>query len=385
MGSQTTIAKFSAPGHLQDLNPTNQLAWSNDHISQWLDDEIAGNVLGRTPLSQFFNGTRTPYNQGQQGVAITWSAFPKRVSKSHGRDDQRWAAADSSRDLQDEYLEWSVARDGNDITTSKVRRVAMTCEGPEYWRFLADTQPSDLVRLYQELNPEHSPQMSKQHLFTPNMAYKARNRWNSSTTTGTIAHLIQRNNTLGAEIDIAAQATVLRKDRNDTLITDPDQLIRCSEYGDPDRHSDPHIGSAINDLARQGALISLADPVGLYIHSFQESVFKLDYNGREGDDQDLRNLPAGTITWPRGDISQRQGLNLRIQVPNGVLGNSQQELTVGDIWDTQRQRYIQYGAQFADYILMGVTGVVTNDTVTVDPEPCISTSRVSALNSVSLR
>jgi hypothetical protein len=114
-------------------------------------------------------------------------------------------------------------------------------------------------------------------------------------------------------------------------------------------------------------------------------VFKLDYNGREGDDQDLRDLPAGTITWPRGDISQRQGLNLRIQVPNGVLGNSQQELTVGDIWDTQRQRYIQYGAQFADYILMGVTGVVTDDMVTVDPEPCISASRVSALNSVRLR
>ncbi|KAJ0426752.1 hypothetical protein BJY00DRAFT_306747 [Aspergillus carlsbadensis] len=353
MGTQTTLQKFSAPGHLQDLSPSNQIAWSEQQISQWLDDEIAGNGLGRTPLRQFFNRRRTPYDKSQPGVAITWSAFPKRqVSRTHSRDDQRWAAADSSRDLQDEYLEWSVARDGTDPATSKVKRVVMTCEGPEYWRFLADNQPRDLVRLYKELNPDHGSQIAEQRLFTSNAMPPGQQAY---------------NNTLGAEIDIAAQATVLRKDRNNKLITSPGPLIRCSEYGDPDRHSDPHIGTAINDLARQKHVIFIADPVGLYIHSFQGSVFKLDYHGSEGDEQDLRDLPAGTITWPRDDISQQQGLSLRIQVPDGVLGNRQQQLA------------------FADYILMGVTGVVTNDTVTVDPQPWISTSRASALNSVKGR
>lgn len=103
------------------------------------------------------------------------------------------------------------------------------------------------MRLYQDLNPEFRSQITQEDLFTTHandteqMEYRPQNRWNSSTTSGTIAHLIQRNNTLTAELDIAAQATVLRKDSNNKVITNPDQLIRCSEYGDPDRNSDPHV------------------------------------------------------------------------------------------------------------------------------------------------
>ncbi|KAL4860699.1 hypothetical protein BDV12DRAFT_204774 [Aspergillus spectabilis] len=196
MGAPATIQRLSAPGHLQDLTTPNEIIWSEQNISQWLDDEIEGNVLGRTPLRQFFNGTKTAYDQDQPGVAITWTAFPRRVLKSHGRDDARWAAADSSRDLQDEYLEWSVLRDGDDLSSSKVGRVVMTCEGPEYWRFIADHQPTDLIRLYRQLNSEEGPQITEQHLFTQQQKYKARNDWNSSTTTSTIAHLIQRNTLL---------------------------------------------------------------------------------------------------------------------------------------------------------------------------------------------
>lgn len=103
------------------------------------------------------------------------------------------------------------------------------------------------MRLYQHLNPEFSSQITQEDLFTTHAMdaeqkeYIPQNRWNSSTTSGTIAHLIQRNNNLGAEVDIAAQATVLRKDSNNKQITNPDQLIRCSEYGDPDRNSDPQV------------------------------------------------------------------------------------------------------------------------------------------------
>ena len=42
-------------------------------------------------------------------------------------DERRWIAADRSRDVQDEYLEWSLIRDGAD----KIVRVTFTCEGPE--------------------------------------------------------------------------------------------------------------------------------------------------------------------------------------------------------------------------------------------------------------
>lgn len=71
--------------------------------------------------------------------------------------------------------------------------------------------------------------------------YNPNNYWNQLTTTGTIIHLIQPNNTLGAEIDIAAQATVIRKDSSGKTITDANQLILCSRYGNPGRNSDPTV------------------------------------------------------------------------------------------------------------------------------------------------
>ena len=71
--------------------------------------------------------------------------------------------------------------------------------------------------------------------------YHPCNQWNNSTRTGSIAHLIQKNNTLGAEIDIAAQATVIRKDRSGNIVTNEAQLIACSQYGNAGRNSDPAV------------------------------------------------------------------------------------------------------------------------------------------------
>jgi hypothetical protein len=77
-------------------------------------------------------------------------------------------------------------------------------------------------------------------------------------------HLIQGANNLGAEIELAAAATVLRS-RSGTLLTDETDLIECGRYGEPERFSDPHIGAEVNALARLKAHITLANPVGLCI------------------------------------------------------------------------------------------------------------------------
>ena len=117
---------------------------------------------------------------------------------------------------------------------------------------MATFQSSTLIDLYVDLNSDF-----KEH-FKPDKSdffivdrkdpddkskwrYNKQNIWNSTTNTGTIAHLVQINNTLGAEIDIAAQATVIRKDEDGEIITDQDRLIRCSRYGNEDRNSDPRV------------------------------------------------------------------------------------------------------------------------------------------------
>lgn len=101
--------------------------------------------------------------------------------------------------------------------------------------------------LYKSLNPDFiktdddvnqifiTDPISKVQVYNPN------NVWNNYTTTGTIAHLIHPANTLSAEVDIAAQATVVRKDGSGNVITDEQQLINCSQYGNPNRNSDPHV------------------------------------------------------------------------------------------------------------------------------------------------
>lgn len=46
-----------------------------------MDLEISGE-MGGNELPQFFNGTKTPYDIDQKGVAITWTAFPNKACKS---------------------------------------------------------------------------------------------------------------------------------------------------------------------------------------------------------------------------------------------------------------------------------------------------------------
>jgi hypothetical protein len=83
--------------------------------------------------------------------------------------------------------------------------------------------------------------------------YNPANPWNISSTTGTITHLIQPNNTLAAEIDIAAQATVIREIDGD-LVTESDRLIRCSGYGNPGRNSDPTVRPRRLDLESRSTI-----------------------------------------------------------------------------------------------------------------------------------
>lgn len=48
-------------------------------------------------------------------------------------------------------------------------------------------------------------------------------------------------------------------------MTDPVELTKCGQFGNPSRNSDPHIGSAVNKLCLQGKMVTCANPVGLYI------------------------------------------------------------------------------------------------------------------------
>ena len=63
------------------------------------------------------------------------------------------------------------------------------------------------------------------------------------------------------------------------------------------------------------------------------------------------------------------GLRLQIKPPAGAKADNGNPLTLGDVYDTNKSVYVQYAAQFTDYIRMGVSGVVA-DGKTAAPQSC---------------
>ncbi len=326
------MTQFDPPGFLTDLDEAQRGAWS-DWISQQLDEVRARNDASLAydgPRLQFFNPLKTAPDSDAVERDITWTAFPKIVRIQSVSDKQRWRTADSSRDMQDEYCEWSVTRDPH---TEKIVRVTFTSEGPEYWTFLASSAPDKMVQLYRE---HVSPDVKAEHIFQRG-AYVTRNRWNNSTANGAM-HLIQRNNTLGAEIELAAAATIVRTINGRTLDAEQ-ELIACGQYGQPERNSDPHIGAVVNELARAKHDITLANPIGLCIAG-------LSVAGWQTPD----GSPASDY-WEITRGTPEKALRAVYEVPAG------KGFTVGDIKINGRN--IEFGSQIADFITIKLTGLAT--------------------------
>jgi hypothetical protein len=204
------------------------------------------------------------------------------------------------RGWQDEYSEWSVTRNA----AGKIIRVDFTCENPEYWYTLWRVSPEKVAELYQStLNygapPERQIKVTVEDLqlvdpkthkpvinpATGRPAYNPLNKWNSgpvstrtgsSTDSGGAMHLTSTPNTLQTETGLAGSATVQRTIGH----SDSQALICCSQYGQNYRNSDPHIGQSVNSIVAGGAIVSLADPPGLYIQMPDFSGYSLPPNNK---------------------------------------------------------------------------------------------------------
>lgn len=214
----------------------------------------------------------------------------------------------------DEYCEWSVTWVDNEPGGS-IESITFTSENPAYWLTLWNQDPNVVLQLYQLyvdpavqladlylLYPEGNPQAGEPVVdpITGNPAYDPTNKWNAGTlripgVSGGAMHLTSPPNTLSAEIYLAAASTIQRSGAGPT---DPQALICCSQYGQSFRNSDPTIGAGGNRAAAS-VLISLADPVGLYMQTPNWSLF---------------TTPDGTSaaefwTVTRGAADPQQGTN----------------------------------------------------------------------------
>ncbi|MBV9160559.1 MAG: hypothetical protein JO309_12520 [Pseudonocardiales bacterium] len=338
------LSQFDPPGGLSDLTQLGRKQWSA-FISDAVDTAIAGRTdhSNDSPRAQYYNLTKTDTADDAKLQEVSWIAFPRVVKINSVSDRQRWRRADSSRDVQDEYCEWSVTRRAD----GKITRVTFTCEGPEYWELLAQTQPDTVVQLYQEFV---NPAIQRNDLFDASGRYIPRNRWNSTTTDGAM-HLVQISNTLSAEIELSAAASIVRV-KNGRELTAEQELVECAQYGVPQRNSDPHIGGVVNSVARLKADVALSNPVGLYFKDLATDGWATP----DGSD------PKTYWTYLRGDAEHPVRAVYEVPPDKGF--------TVSDI--TILGQPINFGAQITDFISIKLTAVACRfDRSTAVPMACV--------------
>lgn len=318
-------SRFTPPGNLNDLKTDSQLnGWSEKVIHRYFTSELtsvescvgAGNVQFVDPLVRDLGGDRRK---------VSWPAFPiGLLAQGLSREEafRRADDPDQGRQVQDEYLEWFIERDD----AGEITAVDFTCEGPEYWQYLSETlSQEEFAMIYRIANPA----VTAAALFDSSGQYDPMNEFN---TTRGIMHLIHPSNTLGAEIDIVAQSTMLR---------DKPGVVNCrrchssSQIGDGNRKSDPTIASNVNQLALDGRAITVADPVGLYIDGLDTT----GWTTPDGSD------PQSLFTITRGNPAVRA----RFEVPKNKFKMS--DIKIGGA-------AIRFAGQIAEHIFIKVTVVV---------------------------
>lgn len=346
------LTRFDPPGMmLEDFDGDPKL------LDQWSEEASRFFDAVRLSIQTFLNSKNggapqfyDPVAHGIEGtdklLDITWNGFPKRFT---GGGTVDYGAADDNLDegqtrleaqarLQDEYLEWFVDRDSQ----GKIVRVQFTCEEPEYWKFLAKVRPDYVVTKYRQLI---NPAVKKEDLFV-NDQYDPLNIWN--TARGAM-HTTYQGNHLSAALKFVADATVRRLASDGTELTTSKALIKSTVEGQTNRNSDPAVGYDVNGLARQGFMITLANPIGPYMASFKGDGLVLP-NGEPA---------AECFQVLRGRFPEALRAEFRVPAAAAARGWTVSDVRLGD-------RPIAFGGQLAELITMKLTvaacakGSVTN-------------------------
>lgn len=336
------INQFDPPANNGDFSGNLALAkkWSANMSKNFdsgvkdVNDTLAAHGGG---TCQFYNPVTHGLTDPDLASAdITWNGFPRKFLGNGPGVPPDFAAAEApvptgQARIQDEYLEWHVIKNA----AGKITAVQFTCEGYDYYEFLGQEAPDILVSLYQKFI---GPAVKKADLFS-DTKYNKLNQWN--THDGAM-HLTQSANNLFAEVILGAQATVRRKNTAGVEVTSADTLCKCANFGDNRRNSDPAIGAGVNALARQGRIITLANPVGLYIDHIDDSSFHLpNGSATTGWFQILRGTPGHTLR--------------AVFAPPAGFAFTVSDVKIGGV-------AVKFGGQIAQKITMKLTGVASVST-----------------------
>lgn len=290
---------------------------------------------------------RLPYFATIYGEVILELARPRRYVLPDG---SLGSAVHRVRRQQDEYLEWHPTYDGQ----GRLEKITFTAEPPDYWRALAAVAPDRVVELYYDLLGDNS--IPKEEIFHPHdmavfgIGLDNRTQWfgiggkdtynelNPWTTTKGIIHLTHQANTLGAEVHLAAEASlVYESDQGSEPTgegTPPAEIrrIACGGYGGINRSSDPLIGNAVAGVVTTGDRLTLTDPIGLYIAN-------VNLSGLTGPQNQPVGAASRVVTRGEDDPFDPRILRFEVKLPEGT------PFTLGEC--TMDGRLLERGGQIA--------------------------------------
>lgn len=324
--------QYSAPGKLQEFDASGSQAW-HDYVRKLMRSSASppppSVVVNGGSRNQFFVEADSGLDVDAVEKTVGWTAFPRNVEISTASDEERWKTAESSRQWQEEYCEWSVRRDDN----GKIRQIAFTCEDFNYWEHLWDQDQALVLELYRQYI---SPEVQLSELHDANMKYVPTNKWNRNSVNGAM-HMIAGPNTIGAAIELVAAACVIRLNPDGSPKTGDREVTACGKFADPERHSDPSIYGAVNELARAKHFVSMRNAPELAFELISFGGWELP-GGRNPND--FWNFTRGADGhFVRGELS----------VPEA------EGFDIGQIRIDGEN--IRYGAQVADKIRVKVTGI----------------------------
>ena len=175
------------------------------------------------------------------------------------------------------------------------------------------------------------------------------NKWNTrdkgatAENAGCIAHMVRTNNALGDLVDLVADSTILVKDPDNPgeYITRGQDLLKSMNVSkeSPKRNSDPTITARINRAVIEGNHVTAANPIGPYIHSFENE--RIIYP----DSNKVENM------WSFQRGSKDYKVRAKFIIP---------EEWVGKLFEAGTNRKIKYGSQIAQHLWIGVDVAVVN-------------------------
>ena len=355
------------PGGLDELGTAGRRAWSARYRAMLT--ELAAGDLGPNPYLQPAPDARVPWR-----TAPEWQGFPARVGECLGRTAALEILDRGARELQEEYLEWRVVRDGDAI-----RRIELTTELSDYWLVLAAHEPARTVELVAEFAGRP---VSPQELFGDARTSQEREQAFESSMIGpapigplndgreAICCMTHSSNALFGLLRLAYAATAPRVVRD--VLSGRLRCLTCDEAiptlrraAVRGRFSDPVLVERLGRLAYEDRMIAFDDPLGIYVDGVEHDRLRTP----DGD-----RVPADWFVSGRG----RQRLVLECPADAGFA--------VSDLVDDATEQPIRHGGQVAELVRL-VLPLRTSDGGAVGgsmPDP-VEVARAAPLECADVR